>query len=39
MKVQERKPPVASRQYVVYQFNCDLCDADYIGYTTRRLRQ
>ena len=36
MKVQERKPPVASRQYAC---NCDLCDADYIGYTTRRLRQ
>ena len=23
----------------VYQFNCDLCDTDYIGYTTRHLHQ
>ena len=37
LQIQERKPPVVSRQCVVYQFNCDLCDTDYIGYTTRHL--
>ena len=37
--IQERKEPVVSRQCVVYQFKCDLCDTDYTGYTTRRLHQ
>ena len=37
--LQERKPPLLSRQYVAYQFNCDLCDTDCIGYTTRHLHQ
>ena len=31
------KPAVVSQQCVVYQFKCDLCDTDYIGYTTRHL--
>ena len=42
LRIQERKPPVGavvSRQCVVYQFKCDLCDTDYIGYTTRHLHQ
>jgi len=39
LQIQERKPPVVSRQCVVYQFNCDLCDKDYIGYTARHLHQ
>ena len=39
LQIQERKPPVVSRQSVVYQFKCDLCDTDYIGYTTRHLHQ
>jgi len=39
LRIQERKPPTVSRQCVVYQFKCDLCDADYIGYTTRHLHQ
>ena len=33
LRIEERKPPVVSRQCVVYQFKCDLCDADYICYT------
>ena len=28
-----------NRQCVVYRFSCDLCDADYVGYTTRHLQQ
>ena len=39
LRIQDRKPPVVSRQCVVYQFKCDLCDTDYIGYTTRHLHQ
>ena len=39
LRIQEIKPPVVSRQCVVYQFICDLCDTDYIGYTTRHLHQ
>ena len=31
----ETKPPIVSNQCVVYKFQCDLCDADYVGYTTR----
>jgi hypothetical protein len=26
-------------QCVVYLFKCSLCDADYVGYTTRHLHQ
>ena len=36
---QQHRPPVVSRQCVVYQFKCDLCDTDYIGYATRHLHQ
>ena len=39
LKVQERKPPVVSRQCVVYQSKCNLCDTDYIGDTTSQLLQ
>ena len=37
VKVQEPKPPVINQQCVVYNFVCDLCDADYVGYTSRDL--
>ena len=39
LKVQEPKPPVINQQCVVYHFVCDLCDADYVGYTNRHLHQ
>ena len=39
LKVQEPKPPVINQQCVVHNFVCDLCDADYIGYTSRHLHQ
>ena len=28
-----------NKQCVVYRFSCDLCDADYVGYTARHLHQ
>ena len=39
VKLQEEKPPLVNHQCVVYKFKCDLCDADYVGYTCRHLHQ
>ena len=33
IKVAEAKPPLINQQCAVYEFRCDLCDADYVGYT------
>ena len=33
------KPSVVNQHFVVYHFSRDLCDADYVGYTTRHLFQ
>ena len=35
----ENKPPIVNNQCMVYKFQCDLCDTDYVGYTTRHLHQ
>ena len=37
LKPEEIKPNILSRQCVVYK--CELCDADYVGYTARHLHQ
>ena len=39
IKVKEEKPPIVNQQCVVYHFQCDLCDTDYVGYTCRHLHQ
>ena len=39
LKVQEKKSPIVNQQCVVYEFQSDLCDASYVGYTLRHLRQ
>ena len=39
LKPTEVKPPIVAQQCVVYHFQCDLCDADYVGYTARHLHQ
>ena len=39
LRVTEEKPPLINQQSVVYEFTCDLCDANYIGYTCRHLHQ
>jgi len=39
IKVAEAKPPLINQQCIVYKFKCDLCDADYVGYTCRHLFQ
>ena len=33
------KPSIVNQRCVVYRFVCDLCDADYVGYTARHLFQ
>ena len=39
LKPKEIKPSIVNRQCVAYKFACDLCDADYVGYTVRHLHQ
>ena len=39
IKPKEGKPPIVNQQCVVYQFKCDLCDTDYVGYTCQQLYQ
>ena len=39
LKPKEIKPSVVNRQCVVSLFSCDLCVADYVGYTARHLHQ
>ena len=39
VKVRENKPPLVNQQCVVYNFQCNLCDAGYVGYTCRHLHQ
>ena len=39
LKPKEIKPGIVSRQCVVYKFACDLCGADYVGYSARHLHQ
>ena len=39
LKHREVKPSVVNNQCVVYHFKCDLCDTDYIGYTTWHLHK
>ena len=39
LKPREVKPSIVNQQCVVYYFSCDLCDADYVGYTARHLFQ
>ena len=33
LSVKENKPPIVNTQCVVYLFQCDLCYANYVGYT------
>ena len=35
----EKKPSIVKNQCVVYKSQCDLCDTDCVGYTTRHLHQ
>jgi len=35
----EAKPSTISQQCLVYKCKCDLCDTEYVGYTSRHLHQ
>ena len=37
--VKENKSPIVNTQCVVYLFQCDLCDANYVGFTACLLHQ
>ena len=39
LKLRETKPPIVNQQCLVYKFECDLCDAGYVGFTRRHLHQ
>ena len=39
LKPKEIKSSIVSQHCVIYKFACDLCDADYVGYTARHLHQ
>ena len=39
LKVQETKPLIVNQQCVVYRFQCDLCDAGYVGHTRGHLHE
>ena len=37
LKFTETKPSLVNQQCVVYEFQCNACDLNYIGYTSRHL--
>ena len=39
LKLRETKPSVVNQQCLVYKFECDLCDAGYVGFTRCHLHQ
>ena len=39
LKMREPKPSIINQRCVVYNYKYDLCDAEYVGYTSRRLHQ
>ena len=39
LKPIEQKPALVNKQKVVYHFQCDQCEAGYVGYTRRHLHQ
>ena len=39
IKPKEKKRPIINQQRVVYHYKCDLCGANYVGYTCRHLYQ
>ena len=39
LKPKEIKPSIVIQHCAVYKFGCDLCDADYVGYTGRHLHE
>ena len=39
LKVPEDKPAIVNQQCLVYKFQCNLCNAGYVGYTRGHLHE
>ena len=39
LKVREVKPAIFNQKCLVYKFQCNLCDAGYVGYTRGHLHE
>ncbi|XP_067030660.1 uncharacterized protein [Acropora muricata] len=39
LKVREVKPAIVNQQCLVYKFQCNLCDAGYVGYSRGHLHE
>ena len=39
LKMREPKPPLINQKGVVYNYKCDLCNAEYVGFTSQHLHQ
>ena len=39
LKLREGKPTIVNQQCLVYKFECELCDAGYVGFTSQHLHQ
>ena len=39
LKIWEVKPATVNQQCLVYKFQCDLCNAGYVGYTRGHLHE
>jgi len=37
LKLREAKPPIVNQQCLAYKFECDLCDAGFVGFNRRHL--
>jgi len=37
LNLREAKPPIVNQSCLVYKFECDLCDAGYVGFTRCHL--
>jgi len=39
LALKEKKPLIINNRCVFHKFECDQCDADYVGYTAQHLHQ
>ena len=39
LALKDKKPPIVNNQCVVYKFQCDMCDADYVRHLHQRINE
>ena len=39
LEMREPNPPLINQQCAMYNYKCDLCDVEHVGYTSRHLHQ